>query len=163
MKKYSTLILLLLIVALTSACSGWKGAEKSYPDNVSKSKFRDMEWGAYFEEIEGLVIADPASPVKSYVRKNENLMFGDVEVENIYYGFFNDMFCAVVLTFTAPDVAPALRDHLVELHGPPAESSELGGGLFFSWDAPELEIDLSYHNKGSLTYRYKPIFHQIRK
>ncbi len=131
----------------------------------SPQDFRQIEWGADVKDLKNMEVADPGSGMSMYTRKNDAMHIGEADIISLYYGFYNDRFYSVYITFRNPDNFSKIKDALVQEYGTPAESDQ--DAHKYSWGAKdEVSISLDYkerHGLGNVIYLFKPISEQQEK
>lgn len=127
--------------------------------------FRQTPWGVNINELNDMEVADPGGSMSMYTKKNEVMQIGEADIVSLYYGFYNDRFYSVYITFKNSGNFSKIKDALVQEHGDPAKSNS--DTEKYSWDIEDkVVVSLDYnerHGMGNVTYLFKPISEQQEK
>ena len=175
LKKIAVLVFLCFFVV---SCFGLKY-------NLSPKKepkgFRDIEWGTDINTIPDMVLDRKPydGGIIYYIKKNEKLNIGVVDVKKIRYGFYKDKFCAVKIYFNS-NYTPYMFQILKAAYGEPIitdltgrrsdslrRGEELAGPPYiYLWENERIVIN-HYITQNSesddmVIYDFKPIYeHQM--
>lgn len=135
-----------------------------FADELPKS-FRQTPWGVNVNQLSDMEVADPGGSMSMYTKKNDVMQVGEADIVSLYYGFYNDRFYSVYITFKNPDNYSKIKDALVQEYGDP-DKTNLDREKY-TWDTEgNIAISLDYnqrHQTGNVTYLFKPISEQQEK
>lgn len=147
------LIVIAGMAMLTVACAK-KAPPPPHPLDVVYG-FRDARFGTAPTLIRGLDLAKPIFKAPSgidyivYRRKNENLRFHDVTLDEIRYAFFNKQLMEITLLWdprdhSDPSVPPAVFSSLTNQFGPPLRQNVSAERREFnaSWETMQVRLTL---------------------
>ena len=150
-KSYTIKTLFLIVAILLSPCLLW--AFSNEPEG-----FRGIKWGTRIWELSDMGIGKDAGNSRWYIRKDDKMKIGDADVEQIAYGFYQDRFYDVVISFTGSVNFSKIKETFQQLYGSGPHPDEFMERYF--WLGREVNITLVYNvasNKGEASYWYKPI------
>jgi hypothetical protein len=102
MKLFRSVMLLAAVLALCSCAARPSGARGALAEPAG---FRGMAWGAKATDRPELRQVGEDGDETCFVREGEKYRIGDIEVQNIYYCFFQDSFYHARVEFAPEDFA----------------------------------------------------------
>lgn len=152
MKAFRTVMLLAAVLALCSCAARPWGAL------VEPVGFRGLAWGAKASQNQDLRQLGQDGDETCYVREGEKYKIGEIEVQNIYYCFFQDQFYHARVEF-APEDFPGVKYLLYLKYGLPdgvdndaGESTDESLNRYY-WEFPDTRLVLT--DSGTLNYYSK--------
>ena len=125
---------------------------------VEPAGFRNLAWGAKASDRQDLRQVGEDGDESCFVREGEKYRVGDIEVQNIYYCFFQDSFYHARVEF-APEDFPGVKYLLYLKYGlpdgvddDPGESEDQALTRYY-WEFPETRMVLT--DSGTLNYYSK--------
>ena len=161
MKNLTTITISIFLCFYMASCAGWKY-------NLSSEKepkgFRGIKWGTDIKVLPDMVF-DNRSAVKTfYIRKNEKLKIGVMDVEEITYGFYKGKFCSVHISYKTH-----FRYHMYNIlqaaYGKP-KREDFAGLPSYLWKNERVVISLFIIDQSEVEfvqYSYEPIHNQMHK
>jgi len=146
------------VVVLAAALALCACAARPWGALAEPVGFRNLAWGAKASLRQDLRQVGEDGDETCFVREGEKYRVGDIEVQNIYYCFFQDTFYHARVEF-APEDFPGVKYLLYLKYGladsvdeEPGESQD-GVLTRYYWEFPETRVVLS--DSGTLNYYSK--------
>jgi hypothetical protein len=129
--------------------------------------FLGVPWGGSSGGVEGIEKIHQKGDLIYYIKSDAVYTVGDVELQDVIFGFHRDRFFAVYLRIDSPKVFQAVKDYMQERYGFPkttwSASTEHTG---FSWKHQDIKMKLKTGDKNSrmkLGFYYTPISNAINE
>ena len=119
---------------------------------------RGIEWGAEYDELEGLTKVTTESRLDYYTKKGEEMTFGDAPLEKVVYVFYHKRFCGAVLNFKSSPNYQMVKTTLFDWYGE-GDQSKINEDRY-RWSGTDVIITLEYDDatqNGKVTYYYMPL------
>jgi hypothetical protein len=120
--------------------------------------FRGIKWGSNIGSLPDMKLLAEDGAHKFYEKANDRKKVGEVNVDQIVYGFHKDRFYTVMIYFSSPADFARVRDTLSSVFGNPVQVNETEKKLF--WNGERVNLLLNFDdaaNAGRLIYLFKPI------
>jgi hypothetical protein len=150
MIKMITLIAVALTLLLgTNACAS----------DIQKGILQ-YKWGDSTAGYNGLSKLADKGEVSYYSKPGEIYTIGDVSVDKVIYGFYQDQLFGVYLNIDSIEVYDQLLQHLKSLYGLPAYKTTADNHLVYKWKQQDIIIKLKMNKPGrkmKLAFYYRPL------
>lgn len=150
----------LCLVLIAMSWVVWSSPAFAY-QNEPKA-FRGITWGDPVMELSDMVLVLDGGALKAYVRKGDELTFGEAGLDRLHYIFYKERFYCVHMEFSGLSNFVKIRKALIEWYGPGEKKQ--GVGKNFYWIGATASVTLNYsesEEKGELGLKYMPIDAQI--
>ena len=148
------------LVLMAMGCAMWSFSALAY-ENEPKA-FRGITWGTPVMELSDMVLVLDGGALKAYVRKGDEMSFGEADLDRIHYIFYKERFYCVHMEFSGASNYDRMKRALVQWYGPGEEKQGVGKNLY--WVGATASVILNYsesEEKGELGFKYMPIDAQI--
>ena len=129
------------------------------PDSRKEpADFRGVKWGSNIGSLPDMKLLAEDGALKFYEQTNDRKKVGEVNVDQIVYGFHKDRFYTVMIYFSSPADFARIRDTLSSAFGNPVQVNEAEKKLF--WNGEQVNLLLNFDdatNAGRIMYLFKPI------
>jgi hypothetical protein len=136
--------------------------------SVEIEGFREFKWGNSPTSIEGKefieVSLDEREKTSRYELKNENVYIGTVDVDRIWYNFFDKKLYAVTVFYHGKSYFLSLKDTFIAKYGNGKQEDILG--YKYSWSGKTGHISISFDpikERGSINMFGKKVFDEYLK
>lgn len=141
------LVILIFLLLSPTICLGFDNE----PD-----QFRGLKWGEslagrgdfFLSDVNGIGrkvdFNEPSPHAKIYKRKNDKLLIGKAEINDIFYNLYNDKLYYVRINYNTAESYKLLYQTLLELHGIPDFTDDQGYTRWKEWRGRDINITLSY-------------------
>ena len=137
-----------------------KKGYKNVPDG-----FRGLKWASSCADYKDLVLLqkDAANPsLEIFRREKEPMLFDDAVLKAVYYLFYDEKLCAVMIRYQGAKNFFLLNQALEIKHGwpttPPHNSRYRKNEFCWLNDNVDICLRMNLLDNGSLSYVYKPIW-----
>jgi hypothetical protein len=130
----------------------FSGAQKEPSD------FGSIKWGSNIRDLPDMKLLAEEGALKFYEKASDRRKIGEVEVDQIVYGFHKDRFYTVMIYYSSPSDFTRLRDTLSSAFGNPVQVNEAEKKLF--WNGEHVNLLLNFDDAaktGRIIYFFKPI------
>jgi len=125
-------------------------------------EFRGINWGAPIGGVSDMVLVLDGGALKAYVRKGDEMAFGEARIDRIHYVFYKGRFYCVHVEFTGASNFNKMRKALVDWYGPGEERRSPEQSYY--WIGGTASIALTYREsaeRGEVGYKYMPLDAEI--
>ncbi|MEN6437820.1 MAG: hypothetical protein ABFD97_04505 [Syntrophobacter sp.] len=144
---------ILILAALIFTMSGCGSAPAAgEPDN-----FREIKWGTEYSSLTGFSQIATDGDLAFYEKKNDNLRFDEIKLEQVIYGFHKGRFYTSMIYFPA-SAFTRMQELMTRQLGEPTKPDNTPSKLV--WDGPSVTVLLTSGNSSDLArlvYLYKPL------
>jgi len=143
-----TVTLLAFVIVLSSVGTAFQNEPEG---------FRGLKWGD--APTEDMTFQVDINQMMYYVRSEEKMVIGDVPLEVVSYGFYEDRFAVCIVLFTGQENYNLLRTILEARHGAPSEE----GFYKTAWQSQNAVVSVEYKfgGQGVLSITIFPIAMEI--
>jgi hypothetical protein len=147
MKNLSCFVVLLLLA----------GYELLYAFENEPDGFRGIKWGTRFNEKDTLFnFVEEDGGVKFFMKRKDTLLFGDIKVFSVRYGFYNNKFYMGQIFFKGDTIATEIKKNLFKEYGNGNEKQSVeSGAKIFGWGGYSTMILYKYfdgQNEGRVAF-----------
>ena len=121
--------------------------------------FRGIRWETNISQLKRMKILEDGGNFKTYVRDNDKMRMGEVELTRIGYAFYKGRFLAAWVNFNSPSNFAKVKRLLFKRHGRGFQPNRLFEK--YIWFSVRMGISLDYNTKtkrGAVTYIFKPLW-----
>jgi hypothetical protein len=149
-RKLGTLLFLLTI----SVCVAIPGLPfQNEPDG-----FRGIKWGTNISELNDMLVVESGKDTLYYGRKNDNMKIGDVDIDQISYGFYKSRFFVVLVEYSGYSSFTKLKKILFDQYGKAEQPNQLMERYFWPGGTVDIYFDYNEMSKnGNVYYSFRPI------
>lgn len=122
------------------------------------------KWGESVSKYPGLKKAGEKGNVTYYSKPGEVYTIGDVSVENVVYGFFEDKLFGIYLNIDSADIYDQLFAHMKSEYGLPDYKTTAENQPVYKWNEWDVTVKLKLNQltqKMKLAFYYVPISKQV--
>jgi hypothetical protein len=161
----------LLIILLLSSVSAYAETDPNRWDG-----FRDLKWGTNIKDTNdpNMVLMSGNSgndEIQVYRRSNDNLSFSDAKLTSIFYSFYKDRLCLVMIKAKEEENYTALKAAVFAYYGKGKQQENKSINIK-SWEwasdfgncTEDVHMTLKYdlfNGETELLMSYKPIYNEI--
>jgi len=126
--------------------------------------FRGIAWGTNIRELSGMSLLAEDAALKFYERKDDHAKIGDVDIERVVYGFYDDQFYSATLYFQSFPSFVQVKRVFLDKYGNPTSYNESSNKYF--WGKDEVSVFLSFNtesDEGRVFYSFNPIGSKVHE
>ncbi len=126
--------------------------------------FLQYKWGDSASKYTGLSKLADKGEVTYYSKPGEVYTIGDVVVEEVIYGFYQDQLFGVYLNIYSIDIYDKLLVHMKSKYGLPASKTTVDNRLVSKWKQQDVTIKLKMNKPGKemkLAFYYQPFSRKL--
>ncbi len=143
-------IFILIMVSFALMLGSSAGAS-----DIEKGFFKYM-WGDSASKYSGLLELGDKGDVSYYSKPGESYTVGNVLIDKVIYGFYQDQLFGVYLNIDSPEVYDKLLDHMKSQYGLPAYQTTANDLVVYKWKQQDVTIKLKMNK---LTKKMKLAFY----
>lgn len=124
------------------------------------------KWGASASKYSGLAQLGNKGEVSYYSKPGETYTIGDVSIDKVIYGFYNDQLFGVYLNIDSIDIYDKLLDHMKSQYGLPAYKTTANNLLVYKWKQQDVTIKLKMNKpagKMKLVFYFQPFSSKLNE
>lgn len=141
-------------------CLAWFNLAWAYENEPRE--FRGISWGAPIGGLSDMVLVLDGGDLKAYVRKGDEMAFGEARTDRIHYVFYKGKFYCVHIEFAGVSNFSKIKKVLVDWYGPGEERHSPEQSYY--WIGGTTSIALTYREsaeRGEVGYKYMPLDAEI--
>ena len=153
-----TIVLLALFVFLNVPATAFQNEPEG---------FRGVKWGTEIKDLTDSFYATTLlkdDKFTNYRNTKDNRSIGDAHIDELLYGFFDNRFSEVFITFKGPGDFLKIKEIFVQQYGE-GERPYIGLQEYY-WHGQQVNISLIYKeilDKGYIIYGFKPLLEERKK
>jgi hypothetical protein len=149
-KRFVYLFSLVVFLALSSLTAL---AFQNEPDG-----FRGIKWGTNISELNDMLVVESGKDTLYYTRKNDKMKIGDVDIDQISYGFYKTRFFVVLVEYRGYASFTKLKKILIDQYGKAEQPNQLMERYFWTGGTVDIYFDYNDMSKnGNVYYSFRPI------